>query len=240
MKYLLSTAAVVFLALISVIAIAAEPELGEGASTERTYVFVYLILNEPERFTQADMGEAMQGHFDNMAKLADEEKLLIAGPLAEPRISPQHRGIFVLNTETIEEGRKIASTDPAVRAGIFKMEMYTFTTDAPLLRLPQMERDAEAARLADPDVPDEWVGRMFVLAVGDADAEVPESDAVLISAVMVGDDDETTKQLLFIDAPNAEIAAALPGFGAGSGWQFYGWYGSGEVANLDNDSEFAP
>jgi len=240
MKYLLSTAVVLFLALISALAIASEPELDEGAATERAYVFVYLILNEPERFTRADMGEAMQGHFDNMAKLADEEKLLIAGPLAEPRISPQHRGIFVLNAETIEEGRKIASTDPAVRAGIFKMEMYTFTTDAPLLRLPQLERDAEAARLADPDVPDEWAGRMFVLAIGDADAEVPDSDVVLISAIMVGGDDQTTQQLLFIDAQNTDDAAALPGFGTDSGWEFYSWYGSGEVANLDNDSESTP
>lgn len=231
MKHLLSIAAVVFLALISTLALASEQELEERSTSERAYVFVYLILNNPEKLTRADMGEAMQGHFDNMAKLADKGQLLIAGPLADPRISERHRGIFVLSAETIKEGREIASTDPAVQAGVFKMELYSFATDAPLLELPQMERDAEEARLADPNIPDEWVGRMYVLAVADVDADIPESDAVLIKAIMSSEDDETKKQLLFVDAENVDDASDLFG-NTQDLWTFYGWYGSGEVAKL--------
>jgi uncharacterized protein YciI len=231
MKQFLSIAVVVLLALISTLASASDPEHDHAASSEGAYVFVYLVLDHPEKLSQAEMGEAMQGHFDNMSKLADEEKLLIAGPLADPRISEAHRGIFVLSAETIEQGRAIGSTDPAVKAGVFKLEMYTFTTDAPLRKLPQLERDAEAARLADPDVPDEWVGRIYMLAVADDDALLPETDAVLIDASMTAEDGDTSKRLLFVDAQSADDAEELFGDAADQ-WTFYGWYGSGEVAKL--------
>ena len=89
----------------------------------RSYIFTYLVLDQPEKLSQEEMGEAMQGHFANMGVMAESGDLLIAGPLAEPRIDPTYRGIFVFRTEDIEKGKALVATDPGVKAGVFKPEL---------------------------------------------------------------------------------------------------------------------
>tara|TARA_E500000318_G_scaffold1676_8_gene2320 strand:- start:15430 stop:16125 length:696 start_codon:yes stop_codon:yes gene_type:complete len=200
----------------------------------RSYIFSYLVLDEPEKLSQEEMGEAMQGHFANMGDMADAGDLLIAGPLADPRIDETYRGIFVFSTDDIGEGRALVATDPGVKAGVFKPELYVISCDEPLGELTRLEREYEQRRLDDPDIPDEWVGRMFVLAIGPGDEEFEHTDAVLIDATMdrVDDNKDEVRQLLWLDASDVEEARSKLKAEHLDAWSFYGWYGSPCVAEL--------
>jgi len=205
---------------------------------DRSYIFSYLVLDAPEKLNPEQSQQAMAGHFENMGKLAEAGDLLIAGPLAEPRIDPTYRGIFVLATGDIAEGRQLVETDPGIKAGLFKPELYRITCDEPLKELTRLEKEYEARRLADPDIPDEWAGRMFVLAIGPEDAKFEQTDAVLIDATMdrIDDDSDEVRQLLWLDALNVEQAKSSFKAADLDAWSFYGWYGSPCVAELNDQT----
>ena len=60
-----------------------------------------------------------EAHLANIGRLAEDGRLLIAGPFSyEPSDTDQSlRGIFIFDTETRAEAEELAATDPAVRAG---------------------------------------------------------------------------------------------------------------------------
>lgn len=204
--------------------------------SDRSYIFTYLILDAPEKLDQQQMQQAMQGHFENMGKLAEQGDLLIAGPLAEPRIDPSYRGIFVFSTDDIDQGKTLFNTDPSVQAGVFKPEMYTITCDEPLTDLLRLEKEDERRRLADPDIPDEWVGRSYILALGPAEARFELTDAVLIDATMerIGTEHDAPRQLLWLDATSIEDAKARFKAADLDEWSLYGWYGTPVIAQLND------
>jgi len=208
----------------------------EPAPKLKSYIFSYLVLDQPDKLSEEEMGTAMQGHFANMGAMADRGDLLIAGPLAEPRIDETYRGIFVFSTGDIEKGKQLFSSDPSVQAGVFKPEMYVITCDEPLNELTRLEKEYEQRRLDDPEIPDEWVGRMFILAVGPDDAKFEHTDAVLIDAMMdrVDEDSDQVRQLLWLDASDVEEAKAKFKADDPDSWSFYGWYGSPCIAELDD------
>ena len=60
-----------------------------------------------------------EAHLANINRLAEDGRLLIAGPFSyEPTDADQSlRGIFIFDTETRAEAEELAATDPAVKAG---------------------------------------------------------------------------------------------------------------------------
>jgi uncharacterized protein YciI len=64
-----------------------------------------------------------EGHMANINRLADEGKLIAAGPFTD---NGPLRGIFVFTTKTIEEAKLLADTDPAVQAGRLKVVLHTW------------------------------------------------------------------------------------------------------------------
>lgn len=71
----------------------------------------------PER-TEAS-AKLQEAHLANIRKLAEDGRLLIAGPFAyDPKEADQSlRGIFIFDTETQAEAEELAKSDPAVKAG---------------------------------------------------------------------------------------------------------------------------
>ncbi|MCC5821779.1 MAG: hypothetical protein LAT64_00660 [Phycisphaerales bacterium] len=120
-------------------ACAAAPDRGSGPESPpvRDYVFVFITTGPLRTPTPEQSHEAMRGHFANMQRLADAGKLLIAGPYLDPRPTPDHRGIFVMDETEIAAGLALANTDPAVAMGVFVMAASRFTTDRPLTELPR-------------------------------------------------------------------------------------------------------
>lgn len=203
-----------------------------GVSADRAYAFVFIRTGPLGQPTQEQAQQAMQGHFANMRGMADRGELLIAGPLGEPRSDPDHRGLYVFDVRTAGEGLALANTDPAREMGVFTMDPWVLTTDAPLTELPRLEREYEASRLADPNVPDEWVGRSYALASTTYDPALHErvrgAQGVLIAGRLSNARAEDWL-LLWLDATRLADARALLPEGD---WTLHGWYGSPTISQL--------
>ena len=76
------------------------------------------------KYDEAKSQEIQQAHLANMRRLAEMGKLVAAGPFAE---DTDLRGIFVFKTATLEEANELTNTDPAVKAGRLKIELYPWT-----------------------------------------------------------------------------------------------------------------
>lgn len=213
--------------------------LPHEAPESESYIFSYLVLDAPEKLSEEEMGTAMEGHFANMGTMAEAGDLLIAGPLADPRIDETYRGIFVFSTGDIEKGKSLFASDPSVNAGVFKPEMYVITCDEPLSELTRLEEEYEQRRLDDPEIPDEWVGRMYTLAIGPHEAKFTRDDTVLIDATMdrIDDesDDDAPRQLIWLDAESVDDAKSKFKADDLNAWSFYGWYGTPCVAELRDE-----
>ena len=86
-------------------------------------VFVFLNKNPNKVELPKDSVDAlMEKHFENMALLGQEGKLINAGPFEGGG------GIFVLNTSSIDSVQNWIEQDPAVKANRWIIEMYPFTT----------------------------------------------------------------------------------------------------------------
>ena len=96
----------------------------------KNYVLVVLTTGNNDISDTEQKSRLFRGHFANMARLAKEKKLVLAGPLmeADPR-----RGLFIYNVATIEEAELLVNTDPAVKAGIFNYELTKLYSSAALL-----------------------------------------------------------------------------------------------------------
>ena len=64
-----------------------------------------------------------KGHMDNIKRLADLGKLVIAGPFLEQSGERALAGLFIFRVESADEAKALTETDPAVKAGRFVYEI---------------------------------------------------------------------------------------------------------------------
>ena len=67
---------------------------------------------------------------DNINRLAKEGLLVVAGPFGKNELT--FRGLFILNVKTVEEAKVLCETDPAIKAGIFDVDMIPWYGSAAL------------------------------------------------------------------------------------------------------------
>lgn len=102
-------------ALLALVCLAAAPARAQvDMSTMRTYFVVLLLRAEPAA-PPGDRGAVMRAHLASMSDLAARRVLVGAGPIADRDAAL--RGVFVLDVATREEAERIATGDPAVKAG---------------------------------------------------------------------------------------------------------------------------
>jgi uncharacterized protein YciI len=136
----------VALALLALLAASACSSHTEAAG-ERAFTLVYLKTGPKSgQLGEAENRTAFDGHFSNMAQLAQDHKLVVAGPFGDKRHEPLLRGLFVINSAKRAEATEWAGTDPATRAGVFVLEFHDFVTTAPLVAMLDsvLARDAKA------------------------------------------------------------------------------------------------
>ncbi|HUS01531.1 MAG TPA: YciI family protein [Chitinophagaceae bacterium] len=105
-------------------------KLNADANGMKRYYLVILKTGSAEITDKAKSDSLFMGHMKNIQRLADEDKLAVAGPLAKN--DKTYRGIFILNTSSKEEAEKWVSSDPAVQAKVFDAEYYPWYTTAAL------------------------------------------------------------------------------------------------------------
>jgi uncharacterized protein YciI len=105
--------------------------LGADKYGMKAYTIVMLTSGSAKIEDKAKMSELMKGHMANIGKLADEGKIIIAGPFLEKN-KETYRGMFIFNTKSKEEAEQWVKTDPAVLAGVFNYEIFPWYGSAAL------------------------------------------------------------------------------------------------------------
>lgn len=93
-----------------------------GFSQPKTYTIVFLNSRpDAEKIDKETQTRLFEGHMANINRLAKEGKLLAAGPF------DGGGGLFILNTTSQAEAESWVSTDPAVQAKRWNIEILPYT-----------------------------------------------------------------------------------------------------------------
>ena len=96
----------------------------------KTYVFVILKSGSNTSENKEARDSAFNGHMKNIQRLAENKKLVVAGPFGKN--DNDFRGLFILNTNSISEAKRLLETDPAIKANYLKPELYLWYGSAAL------------------------------------------------------------------------------------------------------------
>lgn len=104
--------------------------LGADKYGMRSYYLVILKSGTNQSEDKEQQGAAFRGHMENINRLVEEGKLVVAGPLGKN--DKQYRGIFILAVKTKEEAEAALQTDSAVVAKYLDYEIYPWYGSAAL------------------------------------------------------------------------------------------------------------
>jgi uncharacterized protein YciI len=96
----------------------------------KSYILVILKTGKNTTTDKKITDSLFRGHMDNINRLAESGKLVVAGPLGKN--DKTYRGIFILNAKTIEEANVMLQMDPAIKANVFDTELFTWYGSAAL------------------------------------------------------------------------------------------------------------
>ena len=97
----------------------------------KSYIFVILKSGTNKSTDKKFINESFRGHLENINSLVEEGKLIVAGPFGEN--DADFRGLFILqDIATISEAELLLQSDPAIKANLLSMELYTWYGSAAL------------------------------------------------------------------------------------------------------------
>ena len=104
--------------------------LGGDERGMKSYVLVILKTGPKADISKEESSKLFGGHMVNIRRLADEGKLLVAGPMTPN--DRNYEGIFIFNVKTTKEAEALLASDPAVAAGALAFEAYGWYGSAAL------------------------------------------------------------------------------------------------------------
>lgn len=96
----------------------------------KTYVMAFLKRGPNRNQDSATAAQLQKAHLENIQRMANDGKLIVAGPFLD---KGDVRGIYIFDVTTIEEARKLTETDPAIKAGRLEMELHLWYGSAALM-----------------------------------------------------------------------------------------------------------
>jgi len=110
-----------------------------GADDYGMHHYVMALLKSgPNRDQDSVTAAQLQrAHLDNIRRLAEEGKLVLAGPFLD---DGDIRGIYLFDVRTLEEASSLVSTDPAIQAGRLVMELHPWYGSAALIQVNEWHK----------------------------------------------------------------------------------------------------
>ncbi len=102
-----------------------------------SYVMAFLKAGPNRSQSPEEAAEIQRAHLNNINRLAEEGKLVLAGPFMD---TGEVRGIYVFAVESVDEARKLTETDPAIQAGRLVMELKPWYGSAALMGLNEVHK----------------------------------------------------------------------------------------------------
>ena len=103
----------------------------------KQYVMAFLKAGPNRDRSPEEAAELQKAHMDNIGRLAEAGKLVLAGPFMD---NSELRGIYIFNVKTIEEARALTETDPAIQAGSLVMELKPWYGSAGLMMVNEIHK----------------------------------------------------------------------------------------------------
>lgn len=104
--------------------------LGADDYGMKKYILVILKTGTNTTTDKAVTDSLFTGHMDNIRRLVELNKLIVAGPLGKNDLT--YRGIFILNVTTFEEANELLKTDPAIKEKLLTPELFNWYGSAAL------------------------------------------------------------------------------------------------------------
>ncbi len=112
-----------------------------GADDHGMKKYIIAMLKRGIRLEDSTERARLQSaHLKNIGRMADEGKLVVAGPFLDDQ---EIRGIYIFNVETVEEARRLTETDPAIKAGTLVMELRPWYGSAALMEVTRIHKTIE-------------------------------------------------------------------------------------------------
>lgn len=106
-------------------------KLGSDDYGMKSYFFVILKTGSNKTNDKEFIQECFRGHLNNINRLVEDGKIIIAGPTGKNELG--YRGIFILNNiKNIEDAKELLQTDPAIHAGLLDFEIFDWYGSAAL------------------------------------------------------------------------------------------------------------
>ena len=118
-----------------------EPEInlaekyGADERGMKKYVMAFLKRGPNRDQDSATSADLQKAHLENINRLAQEGKLLLAGPFLD---DGEIRGIFIFDVESVEEARALTETDPAIQSGRLVMELHPWYGSAAIMEVNEL------------------------------------------------------------------------------------------------------
>jgi uncharacterized protein YciI len=103
----------------------------------KQYIMAFLKAGPNRDQDSVTAAKLQQAHMDNIARMAEEGTLVVAGPFMD---ETDMKGIYIFNVATVEEAKKLTETDPAVKAGRLIMELHPWYGSAALVEINSIHK----------------------------------------------------------------------------------------------------
>jgi uncharacterized protein YciI len=110
-------------------------EVGADDYGMRKYVIAFLKSGPNKSANKEERSKLQRAHLDNIGKMAEANKLVLAGPFFG---DGELRGIYVFAVNSIDEAKQLTESDPAIKAGTLIMELKEWYGSAALMKLNEI------------------------------------------------------------------------------------------------------
>lgn len=96
----------------------------------KKYVIAFLYRGDRiEEYSTEERSKFQEGHMANINRLVEEGKMVLAGPFFG---NEELRGLFFFDVQSLEEAHQLTESDPAIQAGVLKMDLKEWYGSAAL------------------------------------------------------------------------------------------------------------
>ena len=112
----------------------------------KKYIFAFLKKGPNRDLSPEKASELQMAHLENISRLAEEGKLVLAGPFFG---DGDLRGIYIFNVSTLEEAEQLTNTDPAIQAGSLAMELKEWYGSAAVMAINDIHQTLSKKQVTD-------------------------------------------------------------------------------------------
>ena len=111
-----------------------DPQLAEKYGADdfgmKKYVLAFLKRGPNQDLDSVKKMELQAAHLANITRMAEEGKLVLAGPFFG---NDDLRGIYIFDVQSLQEAEDLTNSDPAIEAGSLVMELKEWYGSAALV-----------------------------------------------------------------------------------------------------------